>query len=234
MYIPYECSEELYHHGILGQKWGLRRYQNPDGSLTEAGRVRYGSVENLRKIQDARADAKAYKIRTKAKLKATKKYNKEQEKIARKEQKKAEKRSLKEYERYAKKKEAIDKKYQNDFKKKNNSAAKAMIKEFAREAIWPNVKYNGKKIIGAYMDEMLSSPSQKEQKKWEKETKRNEARYRRDQSRIMADYYDTMANKEPNWSDIRDDSFDMNGYRNRTNTMNQIYKNKLGNGKIKG
>lgn len=33
---------ELYHHGILGQKWYLRRFQNPDGSLTTEGKKRYG------------------------------------------------------------------------------------------------------------------------------------------------------------------------------------------------
>lgn len=32
---------ELYHHGILGQKWGIRRYQNKDGSLTAEGIKRY-------------------------------------------------------------------------------------------------------------------------------------------------------------------------------------------------
>lgn len=34
-------SNELYHHGIKGQKWGVRRYQNKDGSLTSAGNKRY-------------------------------------------------------------------------------------------------------------------------------------------------------------------------------------------------
>lgn len=36
---PY--SNELYHHGIKNQKWGVRRFQNPDGTLTEAGKQRY-------------------------------------------------------------------------------------------------------------------------------------------------------------------------------------------------
>lgn len=34
-------SNELYHHGIRGQKWGVRRFQNKDGTLTPAGRRHY-------------------------------------------------------------------------------------------------------------------------------------------------------------------------------------------------
>lgn len=32
---------ELYHYGVKGQKWGVRRYRNEDGSLTDAGKKRY-------------------------------------------------------------------------------------------------------------------------------------------------------------------------------------------------
>ena len=41
--------DELVHHGIKGQKWGVRRFQNKDGSLTPAGKQKYGSKENFDK-----------------------------------------------------------------------------------------------------------------------------------------------------------------------------------------
>lgn len=44
---------ELYHHGIKGQKWGVRRFQNPDGSLTKVGRKHVSKeYEKYKKLAD--------------------------------------------------------------------------------------------------------------------------------------------------------------------------------------
>ena len=45
---------ELQHHGILGMKWGIRRYQNKDGSLTNEGRQRYRMTDSqYKELKDA-------------------------------------------------------------------------------------------------------------------------------------------------------------------------------------
>ena len=46
-------NNELYHHGIKGQKWGVRRYQNKDGSLTPAGKLHVSELHGkLQQVND--------------------------------------------------------------------------------------------------------------------------------------------------------------------------------------
>ena len=56
MHLQYET--ELYHHGVRGQKWGVRRYQNADGSYTAAGRKRYAKQLTREFNKAARRDTR--------------------------------------------------------------------------------------------------------------------------------------------------------------------------------
>lgn len=49
-YVVYK-EDDLQHHGVKGQKWGVRRYQNANGSYTLAGRIRYGLDEKMGRDQ---------------------------------------------------------------------------------------------------------------------------------------------------------------------------------------
>lgn len=57
---------ELYHYGILGQKWGVRRFQNPDGTLTEAGRKRYRVDSEGNIVAKTKSEIKADKKKARA------------------------------------------------------------------------------------------------------------------------------------------------------------------------
>ncbi len=53
----------LIHYGILGMKWGVRRYQNKDGTLTAAGKKRYEEIERQAKIYDDSAASNDMRVK---------------------------------------------------------------------------------------------------------------------------------------------------------------------------
>ena len=63
----YRENDYLAHYGVKGQKWGVRRYQNADGSLTNAGMKKQAKMEKYRSKLVKKADRKATSNRNSAK-----------------------------------------------------------------------------------------------------------------------------------------------------------------------
>lgn len=73
-------ESELVHHGIKGQKWGVRRYQNKDGSLTSAGKKRY-SKEYKKQAEKVTQDIRNNlgRLSDEANVEVAERFNREQE-----------------------------------------------------------------------------------------------------------------------------------------------------------
>lgn len=78
-----EYENYLAHHGIKGQKWGVRRFQNPDGSWTAEGRKRYGASRIRNRVKSAvnQTKQKIQKVKERRRQREEAEYEQEHEKL---------------------------------------------------------------------------------------------------------------------------------------------------------
>lgn len=139
----YIHTEELYHHGIPGMKWGIRRYQNKDGSLTPAGRKRANKLKDeynqlTGKKLRRNPDNKPNDNQTKAKKQSLKKQVSEMSDTELKDR----------YNRLNTEKQVMQ------LEKERESNGKKFVSSVAKDVIKPSLIEAGKRVMTDYLTKM--------------------------------------------------------------------------------
>lgn len=157
--INRDSESELQHHGTKGMKWGIRRYQNPDGSLTAAGKKRRSLGQTVHDYKVKRKRVKALE-----KARATKEANK---KAAEEAEKKAEERAKKLEAGKIPAKKMTDAELAKALDRKNKekqykeavlatSTGKRFVSKIWNEGVVPGMTEGGKKAVSSFMEKKLS------------------------------------------------------------------------------
>ena len=148
-------NDELYHYGVLGMRWGVRRYQKKDGTLTNSGKKRYD-----KEMERLKAEEKIIKNknRTQSKLEKLEAKRKSVEELKKNSNKPKEK-SVKEYSdaelRERVNRLQLEKQYK-DLSPKQVSIGKTVVNRIVKNVVVPAAEEMGKQVVKSLMTKEIN------------------------------------------------------------------------------
>ena len=148
-------NDELYHYGILGMRWGVRRYQKKDGTLTNSGKKRYDKEMERLKAEERIIKNKN---RTQSKLEKLEAKRKSVEELKKNSNKPKEK-SVKEYSdaelREIVNRLQLEKQYK-DLSPKQVSIGKTVVNRIVKNVVVPAAEEMGKQVVKSLMTKEIN------------------------------------------------------------------------------